>query len=130
MSTVVCWFQRTLKQLEREQTDTQTHRHTHKTTTVTLAHARRGLITGLQFLWTHSKLPCRPSSSSSKVVRGSTEARACYFLSAWNRIRRWIRARRAIRLDSVRKVFEKASTFVVLYNVTRWIGLSSGMNRS
>ena len=24
MSTVVCWFQRTLKQLEREQTDTQT----------------------------------------------------------------------------------------------------------
>ena len=25
MSTVVCWFQRTLKQLEREQTDTQTH---------------------------------------------------------------------------------------------------------
>ena len=32
-STVVCWFQRTLKQLEREQTDTQTHR----TTTVTLA---------------------------------------------------------------------------------------------
>ena len=27
MSTVVCWFQRTLKQLEREQTD----RHTHKT---------------------------------------------------------------------------------------------------
>ena len=26
MSTVVCWFQRTLKQLEREQTDTQTDR--------------------------------------------------------------------------------------------------------
>ena len=25
---VVCWFQRTLKQLEREQTDTQTHTHT------------------------------------------------------------------------------------------------------
>ena len=25
MSTVVCWFQRTLKQLEREQTDTHTH---------------------------------------------------------------------------------------------------------
>ena len=40
MSTIVCWFQRTLKQLEREQTDTQTH----KATTVTLAHARRGLI--------------------------------------------------------------------------------------
>ena len=40
MSTVVCWFQRTLKQLEREQTDTQTHR----TTTVTLAHARQGLM--------------------------------------------------------------------------------------
>ena len=40
MSTVVCWFERTLKQLEREQTDTQTD----KTTTVTLAHARRGLI--------------------------------------------------------------------------------------
>ena len=36
-STVVCWFQRTLKQLEREQTDTQTD-------TVILAHARRGLI--------------------------------------------------------------------------------------
>ena len=49
MSTVVCWFQRTLKQLEREQTDTQTDRQTDrqtdKTTTVTLAHARRGLIT-------------------------------------------------------------------------------------
>ena len=45
MSTVVCWFQRTLKQPEREQTDTQTDRHTHKTTTVTLAHARRGLTT-------------------------------------------------------------------------------------
>ena len=29
MSTVVCWFKRTLKQLEREQTDTQTDRHTH-----------------------------------------------------------------------------------------------------
>ena len=29
MSTVVCWFQRTLKQLEREQTDTQTDTHTH-----------------------------------------------------------------------------------------------------
>ena len=28
MSTVVCWFQRTLKQLEREQTDTQTDRQT------------------------------------------------------------------------------------------------------
>ena len=27
MSTVVCWFQRTLKQLEREQTDTQTDTH-------------------------------------------------------------------------------------------------------
>ena len=39
MSTVVCWFQRTLKQLEREQTDRQTH----TTTTVTLAHAHRGL---------------------------------------------------------------------------------------
>ena len=38
MSTVVCWFQRTLK---REQTDRQTH----TTTTVTLAHARRGLTT-------------------------------------------------------------------------------------
>ena len=38
MSTVVCCPQRTLKQLEREQTDT----HTHK---VTLAHARRGLTT-------------------------------------------------------------------------------------
>ena len=37
-------FQRTLKQLEREQTDTQTDTHTHGTTTVTLAHARRGLI--------------------------------------------------------------------------------------
>ena len=51
MSTVVCWFQRTLKQLEREQTDTQTHRHTdtqtHKTSTVTLAHARRGARRGL-----------------------------------------------------------------------------------
>ena len=31
MSTVVCWFQRTLKQLEREQTDTQTDRQTDKT---------------------------------------------------------------------------------------------------
>ena len=41
MGIVGCWFQRTLKQLEREQTDTQTD----KTTTVTLAHARRGLIT-------------------------------------------------------------------------------------
>ena len=40
MSIVVCWFQRTLKQLEREQTDRQIHRQT----TVTLAHARRGLI--------------------------------------------------------------------------------------
>ena len=56
MSTVVCWFQRTLKQLEREQTDTQTdrhtptHTHTHKTTTVTLAHARRGLIRQQWFL--------------------------------------------------------------------------------
>ena len=29
MSTVVCWFQRMLKQLEREQTDTHTHTHTH-----------------------------------------------------------------------------------------------------
>ena len=47
MSTVVCWFQRTLKQLEREQTDTQTHTQTHRTTTVTLAHARRGLNTAL-----------------------------------------------------------------------------------
>ena len=28
MSTVVCWFQRTLKQLEREQTDRQTDRYT------------------------------------------------------------------------------------------------------
>ena len=45
MSTVVCWFQRTLKQLEREQTDTHTDTRTHTTTTVTLAHARRGLIT-------------------------------------------------------------------------------------
>ena len=48
-SIVVCWFQRTLKQLEREQTDTQTDRQTdrqtHTTTTVTLAHARRGLTT-------------------------------------------------------------------------------------
>ena len=40
MGIVGCWFQRTLKQLEWEQTDRQTHR----TTTVTLAHARRGLI--------------------------------------------------------------------------------------
>ena len=39
MSTVVCWFQRTLKQLEQEHTDTD-----NKATTVTLAHARRGLI--------------------------------------------------------------------------------------
>ena len=43
MSIVVRWFQRTLKQLEREQTDTHTHRETHATTTVNLAHARRGL---------------------------------------------------------------------------------------
>ena len=32
MSTVVCWFQRTLKQLEREQTDTQTDRQTDRQT--------------------------------------------------------------------------------------------------
>ena len=57
MSTVVCWFQRTLKQLEREQTDTQTHR----TTTVTLTHARRGLINNYMGqgwrLVTHNCLP-------------------------------------------------------------------------
>ena len=39
MSIVGSMFKRTLKQLEREQTDTQTH----KATTVTLAHARQGL---------------------------------------------------------------------------------------
>ena len=66
MSTVVCWFKRTLKQLEREQTDRwtdgQTNRQTDRQTdthddyrnplaharrgltTLTLAHARRGLI--------------------------------------------------------------------------------------
>ena len=50
MSTVVCWFKRTLKQLEREQTDrwTDDYRkplaHARRgLTTVTLAHARRGL---------------------------------------------------------------------------------------
>ena len=47
VSTVVCWFQRTLKQLEREQTDTQTH----MTTTVTLAHAHRGLINNYMGVW-------------------------------------------------------------------------------
>ena len=51
MSTVVCWCQRTLKQLEREQTDRQTERHTHTTTTVTLAHARRGLTKYTHFLF-------------------------------------------------------------------------------
>ena len=66
MSTVVCWFKRTLKQLEREQTDRWTDKQTDRQTdrqtdthddyrnplaharrgltTVTLAHARRGLI--------------------------------------------------------------------------------------
>ena len=51
MSTVVCWFKRTLKQLEREQTDRQTDRKTDRQTDThddyrnPLAHARRGLIT-------------------------------------------------------------------------------------
>ena len=50
MSTVVCWFKRTLKQLEREQTDRHDDyrnslAHARRgLTTVTLAHARRGLI--------------------------------------------------------------------------------------
>ena len=55
MSTVGCWFQRTLKQLEREQTDRQTDRHTHRTTTVTLAHARRGLKTHTRHTHTQKK---------------------------------------------------------------------------
>ena len=45
MSIVVCWFQRTLKQLEREQTDRQTD--TQDDYRNPLAHARRGLITFL-----------------------------------------------------------------------------------
>ena len=54
MSTVVCWFKRTLKQLEREQTDRwtdkQTDRQTDRQTDThddyrnPLAHARRGLM--------------------------------------------------------------------------------------
>ena len=45
MSIVVCWFQRTLKQLEREQTDRQTDKQDDYSNP--LAHARRGLITFL-----------------------------------------------------------------------------------
>ena len=99
MSTVVCWFKRTLKQLEREQTDRQTDRQTDThddyrnplaharrgLTTVTLAHARRGLnihesvmndhITTHTYIHTvniynTSNLTCQPKCMSKNCILG------------------------------------------------------------
>ena len=62
VSIVGSTCKRTLKQLEREQTNKQTDRHTHththshKTITVTLAHTRRWLITGLVLIFAVERL--------------------------------------------------------------------------
>ena len=79
MSTVVCWFQRTLKQLEREQTD----RHTHKTMKALKCKTLGGIhmqSTAAMELCTYTSLVPRPRPSTRERGSGNFSRFSWHFV--------------------------------------------------